>query len=48
MSGREENRELGNHEKLKKWKMNKSLGAKVGCKEFVQNNMSSFNQTHKK
>ncbi len=47
-SGGEENgREPGNPEKLKQRKKKKSAGVKVGCKEFVQNNMSSFSHTHK-
>lgn len=48
LEGEEKSRELGNHEKLKQRKeKNRSAGVKVGCEEFVQNNMSSFSQTHK-
>lgn len=49
--GSEENsREAGNHEKLKqrrRKKKKKSAGVKVGCQEFVQNNMSLFSQTQR-
>lgn len=48
VSGGEENsREAGDLDKLKHREKKKSAGLKVGCKEFVQNNMSSFKQTHK-